>query len=429
MALDLANGSAVANALRKGLKRWSKEDELAFAQELIGKIIDEFPRRQPTSQDERDSQLLMKEIFEALGLKTELHEFEFNDNLYANLVLHFGLGTLGSLVGGLSPQLAFALHSLVAGSYWADSRRKGYVLRRLLGFKPSQNILATLPAESKPKLRIVIGGHADAAFTGFLFSPWAIQHFTGDMPKQLEFIKRSLALATRTEAALAATSLIRSFIGPFGLPLRPLELLLSLPSFIAFLLALDVVIRDKVVPGANDNLTAGVALPILAARLAAKKHNDVEIVFLVTGCEEASLGGADALIRDKSDQWDKDSTVFLALDSLTNGELHFLDVEGEVVKTPIPQWLRDVTQETIASNEAFSDIKGFEVPVGGSDAASWLARGRDAIALTCVDSSIGAPRHYHQPTDDLEHLEIDKLPLAFDFAEALTEAIIRRKLG
>ncbi len=429
MTLTLPNGSAIRKALNDGLTRWSQNDELAFASELIGRIIDDFPRRQPTSEDERASQLMMQEIFEALGLETRFHDFEFNDSLYANLALHFAVGTLGSAVGWVWPLGAFALHTLAAGSYWADSRRRGYILRRLLGFKPSQNLLATLPAEGEPKLRIVIGGHADAAFTGFLFSPWAIKHFSSELPAPFGFMKRSLAVATRAEAFLAGTSLLRTFVGPLALPLRPVEAVLAIPSFVAFLLGLDVALRDKIVPGANDNLSAVAALPILAARLAAKKRKDVEIVFVVTGCEEASLGGGDALARDMEGVWDKERTVFLGLDSITNGDLTYLDVEGEVVKTPIPQWIRETAEATVKSDDAFAGVRPFEVPVGGSDAAAFLARGWDAVCLTCVDPEIGAPRQYHQITDDLEHLEMDKLTMAFDFAEALTEAIIARKLG
>ena len=48
---------------------------------------------QPTSADELEAQRIMEGEFDALGLSCAWHSFEFNDSLYKNLVLHFGLGS------------------------------------------------------------------------------------------------------------------------------------------------------------------------------------------------------------------------------------------------------------------------------------------------------------------------------------------------
>ncbi len=402
------------------------QDERSYVKNLIASIIDRCPRRQPTSEDERRSQEMMAEEFKKLGLDTEFHSFQFNDNLYANIALHFGMSTAGTLVSGLFPALGLALHTTATGSYVAESTRKGYFLRRLLKFKPSQNLLATIPAKDEPKLRIVLISHADAAFTGFLFSDRMVKM---SAKSTLPALKRSMALTTQTSGALMGFDSLRMLLGPLAIPLRPLEYLLTLPSLLAFLLNIEMVIRNEIVPGANDNLSGTAALPILAQRLIARKPEDVELVFAVSGCEEASLGGADALAREMESKWDKANTVILGLDGLTNGDLNYIHTEGEVIRTPVPKWLSDTIDDVAASEERFADeVKGFEVPVGGSDVAAFLAHGWDGVCLACVDPTIGAPRHYHQRSDTVENLDMDKLMYSIDFAEKLVDAIIERRL-
>ncbi|MFW5878666.1 MAG: M28 family metallopeptidase, partial [Myxococcota bacterium] len=405
------------------------ERERAFLDELIRRVVRECPRRQPTSEDEaRALDIFLEELAEA-GLETSEHHFEFNDSLYKNLVLHAGLGVAGTAVSGAVPLAGLSLHLLAAGSYLAESTRKAYVLRRLFRFKPSRNVLGVLPAEGDPALRIVLLGHADAAFTGMTFWPSIVRLSAMEGPEKLKFLRRGVQLMVTTQFMLAGCDAARMLLGPLALPLRPIEYVLTLPSVLALVLNGHVVLKNEIVPGANDNLSGSAALPVLARRLAPVKHPDVELVFCVTGCEEASLGGADALARDMEGVWDKERTVVIALDSLSNGDLRYLDVEGEVRPRKIPRWLSSLIEETAAADPRFSEVTGYEVPVGGSDAAAFQARGWNAVGLTCLDPEYGPPREYHLPTDDPEHLDLDKILFSIDFAEKLVERLMASRLG
>jgi len=398
-------------------------DERRYMVDLLERILRECPQRRSTSDDERRAQEILEGELGALGLRTDWHRFTFNENLYANLALHFGLSTLGTAVSGVAPSLGLFCHGLAAGSYWADSTRRAYVLRHLLGFKPSQNLLAIRPAKGAIKLRVVLLAHADAALTGLLFHPAV----AGRVAKTTSpLLRRSMALATRSTAALAALDGLRMVVGPLALPLRPVEWALTAPSALAFALNLQVVLQDEVVPGASDDLSGVVALPVLARRLA-DLPDGVEVVYGVTGCEEASLGGADALARNPPPGWDRRDTVVIALDGLCNGQLRFTAVEGEVTPTPTPAWLQAVTTQVAASEGRFSGITGFEVPVGGTDAGAFLAHGWDAVCLTVIDPSLGTARHYHQSTDTVENLDWDEQGIAVDFAEKLVRGVVEAR--
>ncbi|HPM77396.1 MAG TPA: M28 family peptidase [bacterium] len=404
-------------------------NEEAYIQELISRIVAECPRRQPTSPDERKAQEIMQAEFAKLDLDSYFHDFKFNDSLYKNMALHFGLGTLGTMVSGLIPPLGFILHSLAASSYWADSTRKAYILRRVFPFKPSQNLVVTIPARSEMKLRIVMHAHADAAFTGLLFNPEFIRRFGKEPPKALSFLKRSMSFTTKTQAALAGIDLFKTFAGPLAWPLRPLEAALTVPALLAFVLNMQIVLKNEIVPGANDDLSGVAALPLLAQRLLPRKRDDVEYVFIVTGCEEASLGGADALARDMRNQWDPQNTVVFGLDGITCGQLHYVTLEGEVKAMPIAPWLIDLAQQVAAAEPRFNEVRGYEMMVGGTDTAAFLARGYEGITLICLDPEIGAPFNYHMPQDTPENLDAKQVIFSLDFAEKMIAAIVDYKLG
>jgi hypothetical protein len=405
-------------------------DDLRRIEALAGRILAECPRRQATTPAERRAQEILREAFVSDGVATEWHAFRYNRSLYELLALNFGVGALGSLVGLALPPLGAALHGLSAASYWLDAGYRRPLLRRLLPYRPSQNLVATLPARSgTPALRIVFLAHVDAAFTGWLFRPEVIRRFAAQPPRPLRFLKRSLAVATGAEAALAVTGVLRTLLGPFGWPLLPLEAPLALPALVTFLLNAQVVWRDEVVPGAADNLSGAAALPVLARRLLPRQRPDVELVFVASGCEEAGLGGAAALVRDRAADWSKDVTVVLAIDTLSNGHLHYLSGEGEVVVHRVPPWLTAVADRLAASDARFGAVTGHLPPIGASDALPFLVAGFPALCVTRLDDELGAPHHYHSPTDTLENLDRTQLAQSLDYVEALSEAIVADRLG
>jgi len=402
-------------------------DPAQETRQLIERILEAYPRRAPASQEELETQLLLKSAFEAMGIETRLEPFRFNAHLYANLALHFGTGLVGTLLAGRRPGLSAALSSLAAGSYLADSTRKAYVLRRLLPWKTSHNLLATLKARGTPELRIVVIGHADAAYTGFLFNPEVIKRFTPhDMPESMAWLGRSLAIATWSQFASAGFALLRATL-PRGSALWPVSLALGLPAAIAFAANLEVVLRDEIVPGANDNLSGAAATVELARRLGPRKPDSVELVFVVTGCEEAGTGGAAALARAHRKDWETTKTVVVALDSLSNGDLKFFE-EGEILPVPTPRWLADLATRTAAQTPELGGVAPFQIPSGATDVLPFRAQGYDGISLGCVDPEFGCPRHYHHPSDTLENLDIGQLMRSIDFSERLIEAIWRTRL-
>lgn len=403
--------------------------DLERLDEVVRSIYEAYPLRAPTSDEERLAQQLVSGYFEELGIESELHPFSFPWTVHGNFAWHFGLGTLGTAISPLAPKLAFLLHAGTAASYLMDTSRRIYGLRRLLRFKPSQNLVATLAAEGQVKFRVVFAAHIDSAYTGWIFDPRLVKLFAtaGKMPGA--GMKQPVRTAVMAQGVLAAIDLLRAVAGPATLWLRPVEWFLTVPSALTLLFNAQILLNNKVVPGANDDLSGVAAMVVLAQRFAKARPKNVEFVFAVTGCEEAGLGGADALARNNPCHWDKRNTAVIALDTISSGKLHYLHPEGETFALEVASWIRRCLGSVTQEHPRFGQVEPFVATVGGTDAAAFMAHGWDAVALTRIDPSIGAARHYHCPTDTPDNLNFDEILEATDFAELLARQMVAERLG
>lgn len=391
---------------------------------LLDQLSQSFPDRRSASDGERGAQLLIQAALADLGLATEVQPFVFSTSQHANLALHFGLGTLGTLVGGFLPPLGVALHAASTASYVAESSQRWYLLRRLLPRRPSQNVVATLPARGGLRRRVVFLAHADAGFTGWLHHPYLKRiAASGQLPAYLSFLERPVAAAAQAQATLMAMGAARTVLGPLGIPFRPVDYPLGLPSLAVFLMNLQALIHDRVVPGANDNLSGLVTLPVLARRLRQDRPAGLEVVLVATGCEEAGFGGADALAERTKGVWTPEETTVVAIDSVGLGEPRYTVAEGEVIRRDVPDHLVERLRFLAQRDLRFGAVRGLEVPAGGTDAGPFLARGFDACTLTRVDPLTGAPPHYHLPADTVDRLDLERILATVDLAEALAREI------
>ncbi len=404
----------------------TRATELAEARELIERIVDECPRRLAGTESERHAHDLLARQLAEQGIACEFKPFRFHDNLYGNLTLHFGLGTAGSMLFGSAPALALVCHTLAGVSYYGDTNRQFHLLRRFLPRRHSQNLIATLPARGKPRLRIVVMSHIDAANTGAIFNPWLVERLMGDPQRSPGPLGKPLKLATYCQFALAGLDVAGILMGPARRLLWPAVGVLSLPGLVLAAVNAEVVLRDEVVPGANDNLSACAAQCALARRLAAWKPADMELVFVSTGAEESGTLGSQALARQMRGEWDRDNTVILAIDGLANGDLQYFH-DGEIRRFDLPPWLTDTIEQVAGGNNRYAAVGEHDMYMGATDAMPFAAAGYDAVGLGCIDPRLSTPRHYHVPADTPANLDYDQLMLSIDFIEDLVKAIHQRR--
>jgi hypothetical protein len=376
------------------------------------------PRRLTGTPTEKAAQAMLGAELEALGYRLDWRPFTWTQSLYASLLLHFGTAALATGVGFSAPFLGAFLHALVALSYALESLRKGLVLRSLFPRIASQNLVATRPARTARRKRLVLIAHADAAYTGLVFTPAIIKAATKQPPPGLGWFKKQLGLATASVAVMAVLELVAG-LGVWSAP-GWLRGLVTIPAVVTALANLDVVLRNRVVPGAADNLSGCTACVELAWRLEGKLPDDVELVIVISGAEEAGTGGAQRLAEQvaASEEWTPADTIVLGLDTLTNGTLRVLE-EGELWPLPIAKPLLDAVADVNAAQPEVAPVTVYVVPTGATDVLPFLVRGFPSVSLTCIDPDIGAARHYHHPTDTWSNMDAGQLGASIDFAERL----------
>ena len=391
-------------------------------------MLDRFPLRLTGTAGERGLQRACAAELENLGGVAEWQDFRWGRSIYQSLALHFGLASAALVLGFWAPVIAACVHVLVAASYVSESAWKRPLLRWLLPFARSQNVVVVFPSQSPMRHRIVTLAHADAAYTGVLFTPSIVRMAAKETVSPIgRAFRKGLALATFTLLPLALLELAVPWL-PAGLawrvPVRVAECLLAAPAFAAFVLNLDVVVRNRVVPAANDNLSGCVATLELARRLRGALPHDVELVTVITGCEEAGAGGATHLARTvlASGRWSPSNTTVLALDTFSNGDPRLLQ-EGELVARPIPPALLALAARVCEQAPSLDPVRPYEIPSGATDAWPFLVAGFEAVAFTCIDPDLGAPRHYHRLSDTADNLDADAFERTFAFTERFVRAL------
>lgn len=386
--------------------------------ERIRTIEELGPRRLTGTPTEKAAQEYLGRELASLGYQLDWRPFRWSQSLYANLMVHFGLAALATGIGLTAPFVGAALHALVALSYALESSRRALLLRSLFPSITSQNLLATRPAKGTRRKRIVLIAHADAAYTGMLFHPSLLTVATKQPPPGLGWFKKQLGLATASVALMAVLEVLAG-AGVWSAPTW-LRGVVTIPATLSFLLNLDVVLRNRVVPGAGDDLSGCTGCVELAYRLEEKLPDDVELVIVISGAEEAGTGGALRLAEQvmKTKEWTPQDTIVLGLDGLAAGTLRILE-EGELWPLPIAPFLLDAVKAENEARPELLPVTTYIIPSGASDALPFLVRGFPAVTVTCIDPVIGAPRNYHWPTDTWRNLEPDELERGIEFAERL----------
>jgi hypothetical protein len=174
------------------------------------------------------------------------------------------------------------------------------------------------------------------------------------------------------------------------------------------------------VPGAADN-ASGVAavLALTEAWLAGPRPaDDVELVVLLTGCEECSLLGAAAWADRHRAELRSRPTVFLNIDGVGMGPPRFLGAEVPAAGLPLraPDWVLEQCA-AVAAEQGLSDAGPHALP-GPTDTLAFLARGLPGVTIVGFRNGYVLP-HYHTMQDTSTNMDFDEALAGVRFAQAV----------
>jgi Peptidase family M28 len=368
-----------------------------------------FERPSASDGERRAARWIAHELRQ-LGVETEVEEEQAHGTYWWPIGIFTGLAALAGLLG--RRLLGTVAGAFAAVGVWDECGLwRGHWTRTLLPKRPTWNVVGRT-GDPDAERTVCIVAHHDAAHGGMAFDFTAVRWYAERFPERLE---RGRVWPGTMKLVFAGPVLVAlgSLLGLTGV--RRLGTFISLGSAASMA---DIGLH-KVVPGANDNLSAVAAMLEVAERLHAEPVTGLRVLFVSTGSEESFEEGMAAFLDRHEDELPRDRTDFLVLDTVGSPRLILLEGEGMLVRRPYDAALKDAIEA--AARDAGVDLLREHWLSFGSDALIALRRGYRTALLASFDQH-KLPTNYHQPSDTAENVDYATVQAA----ATVTEATVRR---
>jgi Zn-dependent M28 family amino/carboxypeptidase len=162
-------------------------------------------------------------------------------------------------------------------------------------------------------------------------------------------------------------------------------------------------IRQPVVPGANDNLSGVATLLEVARRLGAQElPPGVRVMLVSLGAEEANQEGMLAFERRHFGALARDKTSFVCLDTVGSPELVLIEGEGFLKMFEYPSQMKE--KVAAAAHDAGVHVKRGMRFTFATDGLIPLRRGYEVAAIGSMNEHM-VPSNYHWPTDTADNVD------------------------
>lgn len=355
----------------------------------------------------------------SLGRDVEIEPAVVRPDYPLTYVLHILLALAGAAVSARRTRLGAAALLTSVVSAFGDSYARFHLLRRLTRRAVTHNVLSRERA-GKPGTLVILA-HYDAAKTGWLFDPKALERRVR-LGRRLGLDIGLFEPFTWSLLALLALAVARA-LGMRGKTLSAARIppMLTLAAHVPLLLQIRA---SEAVPGAADN-AAGVATVLrLAERHSGRlRHFDIWVLF--TGAEEGLNLGMREWLRAHAPELDPRRTIFLNIDEAGYGTVRYATNEVPDAADPDAPTMIELCGEIRAGDRA-GRLDPQPMPsLALADAAVAAQHGYKAIRIACLPEPTFAPE-YHRPTDTPDRLDREAPERAYQFCSELIERIDRR---
>jgi hypothetical protein len=393
--------------------------DLAGRIELIRKLCS-FEGRLTGTDAERRAASFLAGHMRGWGRRADVEPTYVHPEWSLILALHVLLAVVGSVAAIAVPPLGFALVLVAAASYYWDVQARFYLLRRLFFRRASQNVVSLGKRPGAPA-RLILCAHYDAARTGWLFRPRALERSA----RLWRLLPGGNILGLLFFAIAALLPILGARMA--GVEAEWLSLLQLLPTvvlIVSLLPLLDIALSD-VVPAANDN-ASGVATALSLAEELDRAELEIDLWVLLTGAEECVAEGMRAFVRSHRDELDPESTYFLNIDTVGYGTVRYITAEGPILTYPMAPRLVELAEAVAAADRERGgdyDARAWRHPLL-TDALPAVTRGYPAISLRCLDDR-DLVTTYHNKTDTPDRIDPVALERVHGFALELIRALDR----
>jgi Peptidase family M28 len=372
--------------------------------------------RPSASEGERRAAEWLVARFAELGAEARIEAEPAHGTYWWPLGIGAALGALSGIAALRGRRLLGTLLGALGAAGISDDFPPGQRrLRRVLPRRTTYNVICEL-GDLEAARTIVLIAHHDAAHSGLVFHPQIPQ-----IADRLGLIERS-----DTSPPLMAPVIGGPLLAAIGALtgkrlLSRLGVLLGLGSAAA----MAEIGARPVVPGANDNGTAVVALLALTKRLLEEPPQGIRVLLLSVGSEESFSEGMKAFGERHFPGLPRESTFFLCLETL--GSPHLLVLRGEGFLK-----MREYPPRSLALMDGLAAELG--IPLfpnlrlhNGTDGLESLAAGYEtAVLASCTD--LKQPANYHWWHDLAENVNFETVEQGIQLSEAAVRRLGERWL-
>jgi hypothetical protein len=353
--------------------------------------------RLPCSAGEREAAAWIAERMAACGARVTVDEELVHGTYFTPLGVLNAIGAAGGVAVLAGRRgLGGVIAATAAAGLWQDltgGRRRA--LRRVLKRRMTTNVVAEIgPADAQHTL--VVHAHHDAARTSFIFDQTLARFMVDKLPGVMARTDRwppLMAIVWGGPAAIALSALTGGR--------RTAALGTAFATGTAVCMA--HMIRQPVVPGANDNLSGVAVLLEVARRLEhAPPPPGVRVILLSAGAEEANQEGMLAFARRHFGRLSPERTSFLCLDTVGSPELVLIEGEGFLRMYEYPSAQKE--RVAAAARDAGVPVRRGMRFTFATDGLISLRQGYQVATIGSVTEYL-VPANYHWPTDTADNVD------------------------
>jgi Peptidase family M28 len=374
---------------------------------LIERVVRElasFERPSASEGERRAADWIAAELREAGCRAVRVEEERAHGGYWWPL----GLLNGAALLAATRRPLAALVGGAATAAIWDDvSGGRLWFRRRVLPHRPTWNVVAEA-GDPEGERTVVFIAHHDAAHSGLVFHP------------QLPRIGMRLLPSLHARASQSVPIIFGVFLGPLLLALWGM---LGRPALrrggVVFAAGAAAAMTDigarRVVPGANDNLSAVAVVVALAHAFRERPPRGVRVILLSTGSEESFMEGMQGFARRHFGDLPRATTEFVCLECVGSPELCVVEAEGMLRMRHYPEEAREALAR--AGAEAGVALRRGLRTVAATDALIPLRAGYRACVVGGVDET-KFPSNYHWPSDTPENLDWSSIEAAVELCDA-----------
>ncbi len=391
-----------------------KQDTIDYSVNAIKHICDEIGPREAGSQQEKATQdYLAKDLMDnAWADELEVQSFTVAPKAFMGFSRIIPFMILAALITywfiPWSPlvlcTLGLALFAIQFGLY------KEF-LDPMYPKATSHNYIATKKPTGEVKRRVILSGHIDSAYEWIVFNKFGPKVHIGSLVYCVIGVVVSIALSI-----LSLVLQSKGILDDYKLYFL-IAMLIFIPGHVCLYLYSNY---NRVVPGANDNLTGCLASVgvLKALKEQGITYENTEVTCLLMGSEEAGLRGAKAYCKQKADMIKADKeqgiqTIFVGLET-------FRDIEHMSIYTRDMSGLMKADAGVVSlldeAAKPYSDkpLPHASVWIGASDGAAMTQGGVASCTLASMDPAPAS--YYHTRRDTADNLNPECMMLGLNIA-------------